>query len=244
MLTKRRIGKIKSTHSPRWCGHTNNSEVDLDNVVLARWSNAPTDSGDVWIIAALLHESNQDGPDQIRAGVLRRDGHVFHLIARSSPEKLHEFASPSWNPSLQLDLIPYRISPQETAFGVRILDSYNSTSHSDNSGVIDLYRFKGNTLTLIFSALTSWSTYDKVGAADCTHHLAGVGKEPNDAQQAQCDGENTVDQEYVLAFIPNMTLGHYDLSIRTRSTKNAPGKGIKRVVWNGTTYKPQTFEGQ
>ncbi|WP_157648443.1 hypothetical protein [Burkholderia ubonensis] len=224
-------------------GRANAADV-TDSVVLARWAHAPADSGDVWVVAALLPVPHDDNRRELWTGVLRRTGHDFHLLARSSHEKLDDFGFPPWHLSLQLDLIPYRISMQETAFGVRILDDYNSTAHSDNYEAINLYRFSGSALTPIFSALTSSSIYDKVGAEDCAQKLAGTAKAPTGDQEAGCDSENTSNEEYVLGFSPNMTLGHYDLLIRTRATQAKTGKTVKRAVWDGTSYKPRSFQGQ
>lgn len=225
-------------------GHAVNTADVTDSVVLARWLRAPIDSGDAWVVAALFLVPDNDNRGEMWTGVLRRTGHVFHLLARSTHEKLDDFGFPPWHPSLQLDLIPYRISAQETAFGVRILDDYSSTGHSDNYEAIRLYRFNGSALTPIFSALTSSSIYDKVGAADCEQRLAGTGKVPTDEQESGCDSANTGGEKYALAFSPNMTLGHYDLLIRTRGTQAKSGRAVKRAVWNGTTYQPHSFQGQ
>ncbi|WP_232482338.1 hypothetical protein, partial [Burkholderia ubonensis] len=62
--------------------------------------------------------------------------------------------------------------------------------------------------------------------------------------QSRLPATLTSNEEYVLGFSPNMTLGHYDLLIRTRATQAKTGKTVKRAVWDGTSYKPRSFQGQ
>lgn len=102
-----------------------------------------------------------------------------------------------------LDLIPYRISAQETAFGVRIHGDYNSTAHSDAEEQVSLYRLAGSTLTPIFTALTYSSSLDKDAMASCATNKAGQGHQPSDAQEEACEGEITREQRYVLIFSPH-----------------------------------------
>jgi hypothetical protein len=211
----------------------------VKGLALAPWAHGPSISGPLWVVAALIQRSD-DVEAELWTGILTRDEQGFHLLASDRSERVD--TSPLlWNSSLTMDLVPYRISDQETAFGVRFDNNYTSTAHSDMTEILSLYRYADAHVTPIFTALTDWSTYDKDGAKDCVEKKAGKGRDPSDAQQDACDAENTTEVHYVLSFSPHMTNGHYDLLVRTKG-KAALGKSA-RFTWNERTYQPRRFIG-
>lgn len=225
-------------------GHPSIVPDGMDQVVLAPWPHAPAGAGAVWVIAALLAAPNDDGAQELWTGVLKRSDRGFDLIARDARGKLDDFGFPVWHPSLQLDLIPYRIAADDIAFGVRVLDNYNSTAHADNYGAIRLYHMSGRSLVPIFDALTSLSIYDKDAVAQCVEALNHGKKEPTGEEQSRCDADGTTSADYVLAFSHDMTRRHFDLLVRTRAAKGKPARLVKRAIWNGTTYQPRVFDSE
>lgn len=215
----------------------------VKGVALSPWAHGPSASGPLWVVSALVQRSTENVDAELWTGVLTRDGQGFHLLASDRSERVD--TSPLlWNPSLTMDVIPYRVSAQETAFGVRFNDNYTSTSHSDSTEILSLYRYADARVMPIFTATTDWWTYDKDGAAACVEEKAGKmgkGKNPGDAQQDACDAENTTEVRSVLSFSPRMTNAHYDLVVRPKG-KAASGKSA-RFTWNGKTYQPRRFAG-
>ncbi|WP_175997424.1 hypothetical protein [Burkholderia stabilis] len=212
----------------------------VKGLALAQWTHGPSSAGPLWVVAALVQRPSDDVDAQLWTGVLNRDGQGFHLLASDRSERVD--TSPMlWNASLTMDLVPYRISDQETAFGVRFDNNYTSTSHSDTTEILSLYRYADGRVTPVFTALTDWSTYDKDEAGDCVTKKAGKGREPSDAQQSACDAENTTEVHYVLSFSPHTTNGYHDLLVRPRG-KAASGKPA-RFTWKDGTYQPRRFAG-
>ncbi len=212
----------------------------VKGLALAPWAHGPSVSGPLWIVAALVQLPNDDVEAELWTGILTRDEQGFHLLASDRSERVD--TSPLlWNADLKTDLVPYRISDRETAFGVRFDNNYTSTAHSDTTEILSLYRYADDRVMPIFTALTDWSTYDKDGANDCVNKKAGKGRNPSDAQQSACDAENTEEVHYVLSFSPHTTNGYHDLVVRSRG-KTASGKSA-RFTWKDGTYQPRRFEG-
>ncbi|WP_423368521.1 hypothetical protein [Burkholderia sp. LMG 32019] len=212
----------------------------VKGVALSPWAHGPSASGPLWVVAALVQRPTDNVDAELWTGVLTRDGQGFHLLASDRSERVD--TSPMlWNVFLTMDVIPYRVSAQETAFGVRFNNNYTSTAHSDSTGILSLYRYADARVMPIFTATTDWSTYDKDGAAECVAEKVGKGKDPGDARQDACDAENTTEVHYVLSFSPHMTNGHYDLLVRPKG-KAGSGKSA-RFTWNGKTYQPRRFTG-
>ncbi|KVA65762.1 hypothetical protein [Burkholderia cepacia] len=212
----------------------------VKGVALSPWAHGPSASGPLWVVAALVQRPTETVDAELWTGVLTRDGQGFRLLASDRSERVD--TSPMlWSPFLAMDVIPYRISAQETAFGVLFGNNYTSTAHSDSTGILNLYRYRDGRVTPVFSALTDWSTYDKDGAAECEEKNDGKRGKPGDAQQDSCDAENTTETHYVLSFSPHMTNGHYDLLVRPKGKAGA-GKSA-RFTWNGNTYQPRRFTG-
>ena len=212
----------------------------VKGVALSPWAHGPSASGPLWVVSALVQRSTDNDDAELWTGVLTRDGQGFRLLASDRSERVD--TSPMlWSEFLTMDVIPYRISAQETAFGVRFNNNYTSTSHSDSTEMLSLYRYTDARVTPIFTAVTDWSTYDKDGAAECVAEKAGKGKDSGDARQDACDAENTTEVHYVLSFSPHMTNGHYDLLVRPKG-KAASGKAA-RFAWNERTYQPRRFTG-
>ncbi len=204
-------------------------------VALAPWPHAPAGAGELWVVAALLPPADGNGLPEVWTGVLSRSGQDFRLLAGSEHGSIDDIGiALMFGPTVQLDLIPYRYAPDEVGFGVRVSGDYNSSAHADAYEGVKLYRFAAGRLTPVFDALTSMSTLDKSDADACEQaHRPGV----------DCDAASTVDSEYVLAFSPTATRGHYDLLVRTRPAKGKPARLVKRAVWNGTSYAPRAFDG-
>lgn len=212
----------------------------IKSSALAQWTHGPSNSGPLWVTAALVQRLNEDVEAALWTGILTRDAHGFHLLASDRSERVD--TSPMlWNASLTMDLVPYRISDQETAFGVRFDNNYTSTAHSDTTEMLSLYRYADARVTPVFTALTDWSTYDKDGARDCTEKKVGKGKDPSDAQQDACDADNTTAVHYAVSFSPRKTNGHYDLLVRPKGNA-ALGKSA-RFTWRDGTYQPRRFTG-
>ncbi|MBZ5796056.1 hypothetical protein K8353_38670 [Burkholderia contaminans] len=212
----------------------------VKGVALSPWAHGPSASGPLWVVAALVQRPTDNVDAELWTGVLTRDGQGFHLLASDRSERVD--TSPMlWGAFLAMDVIPYRISEQETAFGVLFGNNYTSTAHSDSTGILSLYRYRDGRVTPVFSALTDWSTYDKDGAAECAEKNKGKRGKPGDAQRDPCDAENTTETHYVLSFSPHMTNGHYDLLVRPKG-KAGSGKSA-RFTWNGKTYQPRRFTG-
>ncbi|NHB05718.1 hypothetical protein GWK53_04260 [Burkholderia cepacia] len=212
----------------------------VKGVALSPWVHGPSASGPLWVVAALVQRPTETVDAELWTGVLTRDGQGFRLLASDRSERVD--TSPMlWSPFLAMDVIPYRISAQETAFGVLFGNNYTSTAHSDSTGILNLYRYRDGRVTPVFSALTDWSTYDKDGAAECEEKNDGKRGKPGDAQQDSCDAENTTETHYVLSFSPHMTNGHYDLLVRPKGKAGASKSA--RFTWNGNTYQPRRFTG-
>ncbi|WP_419687771.1 hypothetical protein ACN22W_26825 [Burkholderia theae] len=212
----------------------------VKGLALAPWAHGPSMSGPLWIVAALVQRPNDDVEAALWTGILTRDEQGFHLLASDRSERVD--TSPLlWNASLAMDLVPYRISDRETAFGVRFDNNYTSTAHSDTTEILSLYRYAEGRVTPIFTALTDWSTYDKDEASDCVKKKAGKGTNSSDARQDACDAESTTEAHYVLSFSPHTTNGYHDLLVRPRG-KAASGKSA-RFTWNNGTYQPRRFTG-
>ncbi|MEK6347521.1 MAG: hypothetical protein V4764_08580 [Burkholderia sp.] len=215
-----------------------------DQLVLAPWPHAPAGSGEAWVAAALLPLPNDDQTLELWTGVLVRQGDGFRLLAGAAHGTIDDFPWPIWHPSLQLDLIPYPLAAGDTAFGVRVLDDYTSTAHSDAYAAIRLYHLNGSTLAPVFDALTSTSTYDKDEAAQCAQAATHGKHAPTEAQDADCDDQATTAAAYLLAFSPAQTRGHFDLLVRTRPAKGHPARLVKRARWDGSGYQPRVFDGE
>ncbi|HDR9481373.1 TPA: hypothetical protein QDC20_003712 [Burkholderia aenigmatica] len=212
----------------------------VKSVALSPWAHGPSASGLLWVVSALVQRSTENVDAELWTGVLTRDEQGFRLLASDRSERV-ETSPMLWNASLTMDVIPYRISAQETAFGVRFNNNYTSTSHSDSTEILSLYRYADARVTPIFTATTDWWTYDKDGAETCVTEKAGKGKGPDDARQDACDAENTEEVHYVLSFSSRITNGHYDLLVRPKG-KAASGKSA-RFTWNERTYLPRRFAG-
>jgi len=212
----------------------------VKGIALSPWAHGASSTGPLWVVSALVQRSTENVDAELWTGVLTRDGQGFRLLASDRSERVD--TSPMlWNVFLTMDVIPYRISAQETAFGVRFNNNYTSTAHSDSIEILSLYRYADARVTPIFTAVTDWSTYDKDAAAECVAEKTGKGGEPGDARQEACDAENTTEVHYVLSFSPHMTNGHYDLLVRPKG-KAASGKPV-RFTWNERTYQPRRFAG-
>lgn len=176
--------------------------ADEDDAALAKWSAG---GRDLWVVAAIYDAA------LIRAAVLRETRHGFELVARSAGEEPIANEPQIYVSSLKLDLIPYRISPNDVAFGVRVGNSFSSTARSSYSEALHLYRLHVGKLTQVFAELTTDSNYEV----------------PDDEN---AEGEETLTEQVVIVS-RTMHKGFYDLLLRDRETKETI-----TYRWDGAAY--------
>ena len=168
---------------------------------VAHWSAG---GKDLWVAAGVYD-------DELIAAVLReRSDGEYALVARS--EAIEPLADePLWAVFVTPDVIPFRISDKETAFGVRVSNSYHSTARSSSSEALHLYRLHNGELTMIFADILS-STYVEL------------------AQDDSGDDDRTESHRVVIVSKRKHN-GFYDLLVRDRKTKKT-----QTWRWNGTAY--------
>lgn len=170
---------------------------------LARWTAG---GKNLWVVAAVEY-------DVLETALLRERGGELEVVARA--EGVEPLANePLWTVFVTLDLIPYRISDRETAFGVRVSNSYHSTARSSGTEALHLFRWRGDALAMVFADLTMESEYE------IRQDVNGEGPED----------EGTTSR-WVVIVSKTKHRGFYDLLVREKSTKKT-----ERWRWNGTAY--------
>ena len=165
----------------------------------------------LWVVTSVWDE-------ELEVAVLReRAGGGWDVVAQNEADE-PVAAEPLHVYDVELDLIPYRISPGETAFGVRFRNSYNSTARSSSSEALHLYRMKGWKLTLIFAELTLDYNLDK-------------------SENEDEEGEER-ESKWVVLFSKKKTNGFYDLLLRGKQTTTYRWDGAKYVAGNTTPPTP------
>ena len=101
--------------------------VEDGEVVIKPWPNGPAPK--LWVAAILLRGSDAG---TLSVGVFREMNGTLALLARNGDGEA-EADEPLRSAVIGLDLIPYRISPSETAFGVTVENSYASTARTSGS---------------------------------------------------------------------------------------------------------------
>ncbi len=167
---------------------------------VARWSAG---GKDLWVAAGVYD-------DELIAAVLRKRNGDYTLVARS--EGVEPLADePLWSVFVTPDLIPFRISDKETAFGVRVSNSYHSTARSSSSEALHLYRLHDGELTMIFAEI-----------------LASTNVE---LAQDDSGKDDRTESRRVVIVSKTKHDGFYDLVVRDRKTKETT-----RWRWNGSAY--------
>jgi hypothetical protein len=190
---------------------------DLRDFASKPWVNGPEPN--LWVGAALPLGDDEN----LIVGVFREEGDRLQLLAHNAGgEALAE--EPLWNAWVGLDLIAYRISPDEVAFGVVVSNDYTSTARSSGSGSLQLYRYRNEVLSPIFAAITQRTSYEKNEEGDCREQQKNA---------PDCDDEET-SEELVVVFSPHKTKGFFDLLLRDKNKKS--GKSM-RYVWTGGQYE-------
>lgn len=162
---------------------------------LARWTAG---GRNLWVFAAVDY-------DRLETAVLRERNGELEIVAQS--EGVEPLADePLYRVFVTLDLIPYRISDKETAFGVRVSNSYSSSARSSGTEGLHLYRWRGDKLTMVFADLMEQSHYDI----------------PQDTGSFS---------QWVVAVSKTKHRGFYDLLVREKKTKKT-----ERWRWNGRAY--------
>lgn len=177
----------------------------------ARLKQWPAGGKDLWVVAAVY--GRQDDA-RIHAAVLRERNSRFTLVARSDGEEPVS-GEPLYSFDLELDLIPYRISPSVTAFGVRFQNSYNSTARASSYDALHLYRLDGKRLVPVFAELTFESYVEK-------------------AQDGSAD--DIVNERTAVVIISRKKHnGFYDLLLREKKSRMAT-----TYRWNGERYEAES----
>jgi hypothetical protein len=173
---------------------------------LKRW---PAGGKDLWVVAAVYGWRDQA---LMHAGVLRETARGFVLVARSDGEEPVS-GEPLYSFGLELDLIPYRISPSVTAFGVRIHNSYNSTARASSYDALHLYRLHGKRLVQVFAEVTR-ETY---------------------LEKAQDDSGDDIENitSAVVIVSKKKHKGFFDLVVRDQESREST-----TFRWNGERYEP------
>ncbi|HEV2546488.1 MAG TPA: hypothetical protein VGU20_04065 [Stellaceae bacterium] len=184
-------------------------------VAVKPWPHGP--EAKLLIAAALLRDQDEG---QVAVGVFRETHDTLALLARSDDGE-PDADEPLWNAAIGLDLIPYRISPGEVAFGVTVANNYTSTARSSSSQSLQLYRYHGKKLSPIFSTIVSRSNFDRAFADDCERK-----KKSRDCQ------DQSTEEHFVVSFSPHQTNGFFDLLLRPKG-----GGKAARYTWTGDKYE-------
>jgi hypothetical protein len=192
------------------------SPIDDGEVAIKPWPNGTAPK--LWVAAVLLRGS--DG-GTLSVGVFRNSRDSLVLLARSDDSE-PDTDEPLRNAAIGLNLIPYRISPNETAFGVTVENSYASPARSSGSRSLQLYRYRGKKLSPIFSAIVSRKNFGRVSADECAEKKAAQ----------DCGEQSTTAEDFVVSFSPHRTSGFFDLLLRPKR-----GGKAERYTWTGDKYE-------
>lgn len=115
-----------------------------------------------WLVATAWQSEEEPSQWFVRVGWVGLKGSTPGLLASGEPVPI-EFGEPLLNNmgGLGFDFAPYRISPQETAFGLRMTMGYTSTARSSTYGQLVLFRRVEQRLAAIFNEEVSSSSFDK-----------------------------------------------------------------------------------
>lgn len=177
------------------------------------WKSAP--SKNTHILAAMGPLNNEpDGQDfTIHVGLIVKNGSAWGVLQKARPFALTD-TLPMGGRSLTIDTAAYKISPTETAFGIRSGFDYASTAYSESIQSLTLYRLVGNSLHVILSVPISSSFYQ-----------SSVGEK-----------EDRINPDFTKIVVVSATKtgGYFDLEIREKG--GARDKNLT-YVWQGDHYR-------
>jgi hypothetical protein len=174
-------------------------DADQGTFAVKRWTAG---GPKLWVAAGVFGET-------LVAAVLRESGDELELLAQSEGEE-PVTAEPLWSADVTLDVIPYRISPSDVAFGVRVRNTYVSTGRSSHSDGLHLYRWSGSALRPIFAELVT--DFSSVLLAEHEREETG--------------------SEWVLIVSERKHKGFFDLLLREKVTKKT-----RTFRWDGERYR-------
>lgn len=175
-------------------------DADQNAFAVKRWTSG---GPKLWVAAGVFGES-------LITAVLREAGDELELVAQSEGEE-PATAEPFWSADVTLDVIPYRISAREVAFGVRVRNTYVSTARSSHSDGLHLYRWTGGELLPIFAELVLESNSELV--------------DENAPRQE-------TSSEWVVIVSERKHKGYFDLLLREKKTKKT-----RAFRWDGSRYR-------
>ncbi len=151
--------------------------------------------------------------DNFYVAVLKAQGTGWRVVAMDNPDNdpVVTPADVSVLEGLTLDVIPYRISKTEIAFGVRVDTDFTSTSTYAASTSLHLFRLHDGQLDDVFAADIASSSCDKT--------------DPNAACAA--------DQHAIVVFSAAQHRGYYDVILK--SAKGSVGKP-QVFMWRDGAY--------
>ncbi len=169
-----------------------------------------------WTAAAqpgLMVAAMGSDADNFYVAVLKAQGPGWQVVAMANPDNDPAVAPADVSvlEDLRLDVIPYRISKTEIAFGVRAATDFTSTSTYAAGTVLHLFRLHDGQLDDVFAADVASSSCDKT--------------DPNAACAA--------DQQANVEFASTQHEGYYDIVL-----KPAKGRGgkVQIFTWQDGAY--------
>ncbi|HTW36227.1 MAG TPA: hypothetical protein VMD53_16520 [Rhizomicrobium sp.] len=164
---------------------------------------------DLHAVATVSGDSTANDGGVLCVGVVQMTRSDFKKVAGlNGAPHLPADVNPITNTYVTIDSIPFRISPTEAAFAVRVTEEFNSTSTNYNSTELYLFRRRGNKLNEIFHANVGDELLDK------TNDAAGARK-----------------HRLIVKFSNRLHRGAYDL-ILSRDR----GGSSRRFIWSGSRY--------
>jgi hypothetical protein len=160
------------------------------------------------VVATVSDSSTTNDDGVLCVGVVQTTGSGFRKVAvlKGGPHPPAD-VNPITNTYVTIDSIPFRISPTEAAFAVRVTEEFNSTSTNYSSTELYLFRRQGNQLNEIFHANVGDELIDKTNDAGARKH--GL----------------------IVKFSNQLHRGAYDLILSP-----ARGGSPKRFIWSGSRY--------
>jgi hypothetical protein len=160
---------------------------------------------DLRIVATVAEDDKEDG--SLCVGVVRATDSRFTKVALLNQRiRVPKDVDPVTNYYVSVDSVPFRYSPADVAFAVRVTEEFNSTSTNFHTTELYLFRRDGDRVVEIFHANVGEGLIDKTS---------------NSSQNS----------EKIIKFSPHATSGGYDLIVAPKH-----GGKSQRFQWNGSRY--------